>query len=58
MKVKEPLAVERKRLRRGQILFAYLHLAPDRAQTEDLLEAGVVAIAYETVVGPHGLPRY
>ena len=58
MKVKEPLAAERKKLRRDQILFGYLHLAPDRAQTEDLLEAGVVAIAYETVVGPHGLPRY
>src|SRR5712671_3812323 len=46
VKVKEPLAVERKRLRRGQILFTYLHLAPDRAQTEDLMAAGVIAIAY------------
>jgi alanine dehydrogenase len=54
VKVKEPLAVERKKLRRDQILFAYLHLAPDRAQTEDLLHAGVVAIAYETVAGPNG----
>jgi len=35
VKVKEPLPVERKRLQRGQILFTYLHLAPDRAQTED-----------------------
>ena len=35
VKVKEPLAVERKKLRRGQVLFAYLHLAPDRAQAEE-----------------------
>ena len=54
VKVKEPLAVERKKLRRGQVLFAYLHLAPDRAQTEDLLASGVTAIAYETVTGPQG----
>ncbi|HMK71193.1 MAG TPA: alanine dehydrogenase [Xanthobacteraceae bacterium] len=52
VKVKEPLAVERKKLRHGQVLFAYLHLAPDREQTEDLLKAGVTAIAYETVSGP------
>ena len=37
VKVKEPLTAERKKLRQGQILFTYLHLAPDRAQTEDLL---------------------
>ena len=54
VKVKEPLAVERKKLRRDQILFAYLHLAPDREQTEDLLQSGVTAIAYETVTGPNG----
>ncbi len=54
VKVKEPLAVERKKLRRGQVLFAYLHLAPDRAQTEDLLRSGVTAIAYETVTSPQG----
>jgi alanine dehydrogenase len=54
VKVKEPLAAERKKLRRGQVLFTYLHLAPDRAQTEDLLASGVTAIAYETVTGPHG----
>jgi alanine dehydrogenase len=54
VKVKEPLAAERKKLRRGQILFTYLHLAPDRAQTEDLLQSGVTAIAYETVTGPQG----
>ena len=54
VKVKEPLAVERKKLRKNQILFTYLHLAPDRAQTEDLLHSGVTAIAYETVTGPQG----
>jgi len=54
VKVKEPLAAERKKLKRGQILFTYLHLAPDRAQTEDLIASGVTAIAYETVTGPHG----
>jgi alanine dehydrogenase len=54
VKVKEPLAAERKKLRHGQILFAYLHLAPDRQQTEDLLKAGVTAIAYETVTGRDG----
>src|SRR6185295_3323461 len=54
VKVKEPLPVERKRLRRGQILFTYLHLAPDRAQTEDLVTSGVTAIAYETVTSPQG----
>jgi len=36
VKVKEPLPVERKRLRQGQILFTYLHLAPDQAQTEEI----------------------
>jgi alanine dehydrogenase len=57
VKVKEPLAVERKKLRKDQVLFAYLHLAPDRAQTEDLLQSGVTAIAYETVTSPsHSLP--
>jgi alanine dehydrogenase len=54
VKVKEPLAAERKKLRHGQVLFAYLHLAPDREQTEDLLKAGVTAIAYETVSGRDG----
>jgi alanine dehydrogenase len=54
VKVKEPLPQERKRLRRGQILFTYLHLAPDRAQTEDLIGSGVTAIAYETVTSPQG----
>src|SRR5262245_53119877 len=54
VKVKEPLAVERKKLRKGQILFTYLHLAPDPEQTEDLLASGVIAIAYETVTSPQG----
>ena len=54
VKVKEPLAVERKKLRRGQILFTYLHLAADRAQAEDLMAAGVTAIAYETVTSAQG----
>jgi alanine dehydrogenase len=54
VKVKEPLAVERKKLRRGQVLFTYLHLAPDRAQTAELIASGVTAIAYETVTSPQG----
>jgi alanine dehydrogenase len=54
VKVKEPLAPERKKLRRGQILFTYLHLAADLAQTQDLLRSGVTAIAYETVTDAAG----
>src|SRR6266516_1220825 len=54
VKVKEPLAPERKKLRSGQVLFTYLHLAPDREQTEDLMASGVTAIAYETVTSPQG----
>jgi alanine dehydrogenase len=54
VKVKEPLAAERKRLRQDQVLFTYLHLAPDPAQTRDLLQSGVTAIAYETVTSPTG----
>jgi alanine dehydrogenase len=54
VKVKEPLAAERPKLKRGQILFTYLHLAADRAQTEGLLRAGVIGIAYETVTAPDG----
>lgn len=54
VKVKEPLAEERKRLRPGQILFTYLHLAPDLPQTEDLAASGAVCIAYETVTSPSG----
>ncbi len=54
VKVKEPQAVERKMLREGQLLFTYLHLAPDPAQTRDLLASGCTAIAYETVTDAHG----
>ncbi len=54
VKVKEPLPAERRQLRRGQVLFTYLHLAPDREQTEDLIASGVTAIAYETVTSAQG----
>ena len=54
VKVKEPQAPERKRLRAGQVLFTYLHLAPDPEQTRDLLDSGVTAIAYETVTDDRG----
>jgi alanine dehydrogenase len=54
VKVKEPLAAERKKLSRGQALFTYLHLAPDQQQTEALMAVGVTAIAYETVTSPEG----
>lgn len=54
VKVKEPQAAERKMLREGQLLFTYLHLAPDPAQTRDLLASGCTAIAYETVTDSHG----
>ncbi len=54
VKVKEPQPDECRRLRPGQVLFAYLHLAPDRRQTELLLASGCTAIAYETVTDVHG----
>ena len=54
VKVKEPQAVERAMLREGQVLFTYLHLAPDPEQTKDLVASGAVCIAYETVTSPHG----
>ena len=54
VKVKEPLAAERKLLRRGQILFTYLHLAPDLAQTQDLVASGATCVAYETVTSTSG----
>ncbi|WP_424978733.1 alanine dehydrogenase [Leisingera sp. S232] len=54
VKVKEPQAVERKMLRKDQLLFTYLHLAPDPDQTHDLLESGCTAIAYETVTDDLG----
>ena len=54
VKVKEPQAAELKRLRPDHVLFTYLHLAPDPAQTKGLLAAGCTAIAYETVTSATG----
>ena len=54
VKVKEPQAVEYKQLRAGQILYTYLHLAPDPEQTKGLIASGVSAIAYETVTDREG----
>ena len=54
VKVKEPQAGERAMLRGGQLLFTYLHLAPDPDQTRDLLASGATAIAYETVTDARG----
>ncbi len=54
VKVKEPQAVEIKRLRPGQVLFTYLHLAPDPEQCKGLIASGAVCIAYETVTQPGG----
>jgi len=54
LKVKEPIAEEYSRLRAGQVLFTYLHLAADRPLTEALLDSGTTAIAYETVQKPNG----
>lgn len=54
VKVKEPQAEERARLREGQVLFAYLHLAPDPDQTRELMASGATAIAYETVTDAGG----
>src|SRR5258707_2034553 len=52
--VKEPKAAEWSQLREGQILFTYLHLAPDPAQAKGLMESGCTAIAYETVTDAKG----
>ncbi len=54
VKVKEPQAIERQRLKQGQVLFTYLHLAPDPEQARDLLQSGATCIAYETVTSPAG----
>ena len=54
VKVKEPLEREYRRLREGQVLFTYLHLAPDLAQTQGLIDSGCIAIAYETVTDAAG----
>ena len=57
VKVKEPQPTEIARLRKGQALFTYLHLAPDPEQTRGLMASGATAIAYETVTdGRGGLP--
>ena len=56
VKVKEPLKVEFALLRRGQILFTYLHLAASKPLTEALLESGVTSIAYETIQVGNRLP--
>jgi alanine dehydrogenase len=54
VKVKEPQAVEIARLRPGQTLFTYLHLAPDPEQTRGLIDSGAICIAYETVTDSRG----
>lgn len=54
VKVKEPQPNECKMLRQDQVLFTYLHLAPDPGQTHGLLASGCIAIAYETVTDGHG----
>ncbi len=54
VKVKEPQPAEIGMLREGQILFTYLHLAPDAAQTEGILRSGCIAVAYETVTDERG----
>jgi len=54
VKVKEPQPTEYAQLRTGQILYTYLHLAPDPEQTKGLLKAGVTGVAYETVTDDHG----
>ena len=54
VKVKEPIAPEYPRMREGQLLFTYLHLAPDNKLTEELLKRKVTGIAYETITGPRG----
>jgi alanine dehydrogenase len=54
IKVKEPQPTECRQLREGQIIFTYLHLAPDPEQTQLLQESGCIAIAYETVTNKQG----
>jgi len=56
VKVKEPLKAEFPLLRRGQILFTYLHLAASKSLTEALLKSGVIGVAYETIQVDHRLP--
>ena len=54
VKVKEPQPIERAMLREGQILFTYLHLAPDPEQAADLVRSGAICVAYETVTSASG----
>ena len=54
VKVKEPQTEEIAMLREGQILYTYLHLAPDPEQTKGLVESGAICVAYETVTSPRG----
>jgi alanine dehydrogenase len=54
VKVKEPIRAEYPRMREGQLLFTYLHLAPDRELTQELLERKVTGVAYETITDRHG----
>lgn len=54
VKVKEPIRPEYPRMREGQLLFTYLHLAPDRELTKELLERKVTGVAYETITDRHG----
>lgn len=54
VKVKEPQPEEYELLKEGQVLFTYLHLAPDPKQTSALLKQGIIGIAYETVTDKHG----
>src|SRR5262249_13674334 len=56
VKVKEPIAPEYPRMREGQLLFTYLHLAPDHALTQELLKRKVTGIAYETITHRGTLP--
>jgi alanine dehydrogenase len=56
VKVKEPLPAEFPRLRKGQILFTYLHLAASKPLTEALLKSGVIGVAYETIQVGNKLP--
>ena len=55
-KVKEPIEVEYKRMRKGQILYTYLHLAANKACTQAIMDSGITAIAYETVEVDGALP--
>ena len=54
VKVKEPQPVERQKLKPGQVLYTYLHLAPDPEQTRELVESGAICIAYETITDEFG----